>query len=230
MFMSVYAISDWHLSINNPKPMDIFGGAWDNYVDELTKNLNEVLTDDDILLIAGDISWAMLLPQAKPDLDFIAKFKGKKVILRGNHDYWWKSITAVRDLSDDSILAVQNDSVKLGNVVVSGTRLWQECQADDKENRKIYDRELLRLKMSLDDAAKKRQEGDELIVMTHYPPFVSSRHSEATEIIKEYNPTAVVYGHIHGRNYRFKKTEVINDTPYYLTSCDILENKPLKII
>jgi predicted phosphohydrolase len=226
--MSVYAISDWHLSINNPKPMDIFGGAWNDYVGVLTENLNGILTDGDILLIAGDISWAMHLENAKPDLDFIAGFKGRKVILRGNHDYWWKSVSAVREAAGANTFAVQNDSVKLDDIIIAGSRGWIEPESAGDE--KIYAREVLRIKMSLLDAAKKREAGDKLIVMTHYPPFGMKDYSPFTEAIKEANATAVVYGHIHSRNYKKDIVSVIDGIPYYLTSCDILKNLPVKII
>ena len=227
--MSVYAISDWHLSINNPKPMDIFGGAWDNYVEVLTDNLNKILTDDDVLLIAGDISWAMQLENAQPDLDFIAGFKGKKVILRGNHDYWWKSLSAVRAAVGKNMFVIQNDSVKIGNVVIAGSRGWTEPEGN-AEDEKIYKREVLRIKMSLTDAAKKRMPEDKLIIMTHYPPFGTKKNSPITETIKEAEATAVVYGHIHGRNYKKDLHYVIDGIPYYLTSCDLLDNVPLKIL
>ena len=228
--MDIFAISDWHLSIHNPKPMDIFGGAWENYVEALTENLNKVLTDDSVLLIAGDISWAMLLENAKPDLDFIARFKGKKVILRGNHDYWWKSVSAVRAAAGAGTNVIQNDSIRIGNVVIAGSRGWTEPETNDPENQKIYDREVLRIKMSLEDAAKKRQAGDKLIVMTHYPPFGTKKRSEVTDAITAAGADAVVYGHIHGRNYKKDIKTVIDGIPYYLTSCDILDNVPLKIL
>ena len=227
--MSVYAISDWHLSIHNPKPMDIFGGAWENYTEALTDNLNKILTDGDILLIAGDISWAMHLEDARPDLDFIAQFKGRKVILRGNHDYWWKSVSAVRAAAGKGICVIQNDSVKIGNTVIAGSRGWTEPDGTP-ESEKIYNREVLRIKMSLDDAAKKRNAGDKLIVMTHYPPFGNKKSSPVTNAIKAANADAVVYGHIHGRNYKKDIKHIIDGIPYYLTSCDILENVPLKIL
>jgi len=228
--MKVFAISDWHLSINNPKPMDIFGAVWDNYIEDLSQNLNAILDDDTILLIAGDISWAMLLDQAKPDLDFISKFKGTKVIMRGNHDYWWKSISGVRALAGSGTLAVQNDSVKIGNIIIAGSRGWTIPTADDYANQKIYDREVLRIKMSLDDAAKKRQEGDKLIVMTHYPPFIAGKNSAVTDAITAAKADAVVYGHIHGTNYKGPTKTIIDDIPYYLTSCDILKNVPIKVL
>ncbi len=227
--MDVYAISDWHLSIHNPKPMDIFGGAWENYTDALTENLNKVLHDESILLIAGDISWAMRAEDARADLDFIGSFKGKKVILRGNHDYWWKSVSQVRAMAGTGTYVIQNDSVKIGGVVIAGSRGWTEPDGTP-ESEKIYDREVLRIKMSLSDAGKKRAEGDKLIVMTHYPPFVSRKGSPVTDAITEAGAYAVVYGHIHGRNYKKDIAQTVDGIPYYLTSCDILENVPLKIM
>ena len=209
--------------------MDIFGGAWENYAEALTENLNNTLTDNDILLIAGDISWAMQLENAQPDLDFIASFKGSKVILRGNHDYWWKSVSAVRSAVGKGTYVIQNDCVKIGSFIIAGSRGWTEPDGT-AESEKIYTREVLRIKMSLDAAQKIRQEGDKLIVMTHYPPFSNPQKSTpVTEAITAANVDAVVYGHIHGRNYKKRITHCINGIPYYLTSCDILENIPLKI-
>ncbi|MCL2796954.1 MAG: metallophosphoesterase [Firmicutes bacterium] len=231
--MEIYALSDWHLSGQNPKPMDIFGGAWENYVEVLTGNLHKALTSDDILLIAGDISWAMRLEDARPDLDFIAGFPGKKVILRGNHDYWWQSISAVRKALHPTVFALQNDSVKIfcdeGNVVIAGSRGWLEPDGT-VENDKIYARELARIKMSLEHAAKSRGAGDRLVVMTHYPPFGAKLNTPVTDLIASYAPDAVVYGHIHGKFYKKDVKTVIGGIPYYLTSCDILENTPLKVL
>jgi len=226
--MSIYAISDWHLSGQNPKPMDIFGGAWENYVEILTDNLAKALTPDDILLISGDISWAMRLENAQPDLNFIANLPGHKVILRGNHDYWWQSISAVRRALGQGVYALQNDSVKIGDTVIAGSRGWLEPDGTE-ENDKIYAREVLRIKMSLDDADKKRAPKDRLVVMTHYPPFGAKLSTPVTELIAAYHPDAVVYGHIHGKYYKKDVKTVIGGIPYYLTSCDILENVPLKI-
>jgi len=227
--MNVYAISDWHLSGQNPKPMDIFGGSWANYVEVLTENLRGTLTADDILLIAGDISWAMRLGDAKADLDFIASLPGHKVILRGNHDYWWQSISAVRAAAGKGVYAIQNDAVNIAGVVIAGSRGWLEPDGNP-ENDKIYAREVLRVEMSLADAAKKRAPGDKLIVMTHYPPFGAKMSSSVTGAITAARADAVVYGHIHGKNYKKALKHIIDGIPYYLTSCDILENIPMKIL
>jgi len=228
--MEVFAISDWHLSINSPKPMDIFGGSWENYIDELTTNLQSVLHDDSLLLIAGDISWAMQLPEALPDLDFIANFKGKKIILRGNHDYWWKSISGVRNSLKNGVYALQNDSIRIGNVIVAGSRGWVFPDANDKENQTIFDREVIRLKLSLEDANKKRIEGDKLIVMMHYPPFTNNKTNILTDAIANAKVDTVVYGHIHGKYHKQEAVTVVDGIPYYLTSCDFLRNMPLKVL
>ena len=116
--MKVYAISDLHLSIFSPKPMDIFGEVWSNYLDEISAYWEENIADDDLVLIAGDISWAMTLDAVKPDLNYISGFKGKKVLLRGNHDYWWHSISALRGMLPYGVYAVQNDCLRFGDVLL----------------------------------------------------------------------------------------------------------------
>lgn len=232
--MNVFAISDLHLSINNPKPMDIFGPVWDGYLETIERDWAAKVTDEDIVLLPGDLSWAMKIDEAKADIDYIGAFPGRKVIIRGNHDYWWKSISAVRSLLPDGMYAVQNDALRLDGCVICGTRLWttpepgKEQPAADKV---IYDRELLRLRMSLDAAKKLRAEGDKLVVMLHYPPFNSTfRSTVFTDAISEYSPDAVVYGHLHGSASRVRRLLTINDIPYYLTSCDLVNNELTKIL
>ena len=232
--MNVFAISDFHLSINNPKPMNIFGPVWDGYLESIEKSWAENVTDEDLVLIAGDLSWAMTLDDAKADLDYFARFSGYKVFVRGNHDYWWKSISAVRACLPPRTYAVQNDAVKIGDCVVCGSRLWttpEPNKPQSDEDRKIYDRELLRLKMSLEAAARLRGEGDRLLVMTHYPPFNSTfRATPFTDAIADYNPDAVVYGHLHGSGSRAERLVDNGGVKYYLTSCDLVGNKLVRIL
>ena len=122
--MKIYAISDLHLSTTCDKPMDIFGGNWEGYTEKIISNWKQKITDDDLVLVAGDISWAMKLEEAKPDLEWIDALPGKKIIIKGNHEYWWKSISSVRAILPDSVKALQNDSIKIGNVIFCGTRGW----------------------------------------------------------------------------------------------------------
>lgn len=226
--MNVYAISDLHLSINNPKPMDIFGEVWENYLESIESSLSRV-ADDDIVLLAGDLSWAMTLDAAKPDLKYIGSYPGKKVIIRGNHDYWWKAIGAVRGALPENVYAVQNDCVRIGDVLICGSRGWS---ADDKteDGKRLFARELLRIRLSLDCMKKMRGEGDKVIFMIHYPPFNARfEDSEVTALFDEYGVNAVVYGHLHGKASRAQPRLVKNGIPYYLTSCDMIGNRAVKI-
>lgn len=233
MAMKVYAISDLHLSINNPKPMDIFGEVWNNYLDDIENSWNERVTDDDIVLIAGDISWAMDLEGVVPDLEYLSKFKGKKVLLRGNHDYWWHSISAVRKLLGENMYAVQNDCIRFGNIIVGGSRLWTTPEKDfaSPDDKKIYDRELIRIKLSLDSMKKIRKEGDVVVFMTHFPPFNSRlAPSPFTELFAEYKVDCVVYGHLHGKGIRVVPSAQIDGVKYVLSSCDLVDNKLVEIL
>lgn len=231
--MKIFSISDLHLSINNPKPMDIFGPVWDNYLDAIISDWKSKVTNDDIVLIAGDISWAMKLEDAKPDIDLISSLPGKKIMIRGNHDYWWKSISSVKNILGKNFYALQNNHVCIGDYIFCGTRGWQILEKNQsKENEKILKREVIRLQLSL-ESAKKEQEKlgtKKIICLIHYPPFNSHfQESEFTRLFKQYNVSAVVYGHIHGKFSRCKKITKINNIPYYLTSCDKVENKLVEI-
>ena len=213
--------------------MDIFGAVWDNYLETIEESWKQV-GEGDLVLLAGDFSWAMRIEDAVSDLKYISNFSGKKIILRGNHDYWWKSISAVRAILPHNCYAVQNDAIKFGDTVICGSRLWttpEPNKTQTDEDKKIYDREYIRLKMSLDAAAKLRGEGEKLIVMTHYPPFNSRfNRSIFTDLITQYSPDAVVYGHLHGSGCRCERIIDIDGIKYYLTSCDLIENKLIKII
>ncbi len=230
--MKVFAISDLHLSINNPKPMDVFGGAWNNYVQEIVDFWQANITNDDIVLLAGDFSWAMKLDGVKPDLEFIGGLPGRKVLLKGNHDYWWHSVSALRAILPYNMYAVQNDCLRIGNILICGTRGWTTPEKKDfsAEDKKIYDREAIRLSLSLEAMRKERRSGDFVIAMTHYPPFDSTfSPSPFTEQMTASGVDAVVYGHLHGRTPRLKKVVTIDGIPYYLTSCDMISNIPVVI-
>lgn len=226
--MKIFAISDLHLSFDDQKPMNIFGSVWDNHWDDIVNNWNEKVGEEDIVLIAGDISWAMKLEEVKSDLDLIGALKGKKIIIRGNHDYWWSSYKKVKDILPEGMYAIQNNAFKFGNYVICGTRGWSVPEIgveSDPQDVKLYEREKLRLEMSLKEAKSMQEEGDVIIAMMHFPPF-NSRYlsSYYTDLFKEYGVHSVVYGHLHGAQSR---TQLIYDKQgikYYLTSCDKLNN------
>ena len=155
-------------------------------------------------------------------------------MIRGNHDYWWKSIFTVRNLLDKNFYALQNDHVTIGKHIFCGTRGWQVPEKKQtKENEKIFKRELLRLELSIQSAKKEQEKlnnGAKIICLVHFPPFNSSfQESEFTKLFNKYSVDAVVYGHLHGKFCRSKKLIKINNIPYYLTSCDQIDNKLIEI-
>ena len=226
--MNIFAISDLHMSIANPKPMDIFGTKWNNYLEKIAMDWQEKVTDDDVVIIAGDISWAMTTEDALKDFEFFKGLKGKKIFIRGNHDYWWKSITRLREQVPENCFLLQNDAIKIENKVFCGSRCWITPGSPDfkKSDQKIYSREIERLKMAFFRANELREEGDELICILHFPPFnVHRDDNEVTALINANRVNAVIYGHLHGKESRTDKLLVKNQIPYYLTSCDIVDNK-----
>ena len=230
--MKVFAISDLHLSVNNKKPMDIFGPAWDNYVDKIFADWNEKVEDDDVVLLAGDFSWAMKLEDSVSDFKLLENLKGRKVIIRGNHDYWWKSISAVRKILPKNFYAIQNDAIKFGEYIICGTRLWNlpyDNKKFSEEDDKIFKREMIRLQMTLENAKKLQTDGEKIVCMLHYPPYTTKEEdNDVTKMLEEFEVDAVVYGHIHAylkQNLRLEK----NGVKYFLTSCDLVGNKLVTI-
>lgn len=230
--MKIFAISDLHLSVNNPKPMDIFGPTWEGYLEKILKDWQDRVADEDLVLMSGDFSWAMRLEQTQEDFSLIKNLPGKKILIRGNHDYWWGSISAVRRALPENIFAIQNDALKFGDYIICGTRLWNIPDAgkvQTQEDEKIYKRELIRLEMTLQNAVKLQAPGQKIICMLHYPPYTyKEEDNEVTALLEKYGVYKVVYGHIHAyckQNLVLEK----NGITYYLTSCDIVGNKLVEI-
>lgn len=225
--MKIFAISDLHLSVNNDKPMDIFGPVWEGYLDKIFSQWQEKVGKEDVVLLSGDLSWAMKMEEVVPDVDLLAPLNGKKVIIKGNHDYWWKSISAIRQMLPVGFYAIQNDAIRFDGVVICGTRGWKGVERNmvlSPEDKKIFDREVIRLELTLESAKKLMQEGDKLICMMHYPPVGFARDdSEFSQLLEKYGVNQVVYGHLHG--YPNLETHFIkNGIEYFLTSCDEVDN------
>lgn len=232
--MKVYALSDLHLSFEEDKPMNVFGERWDNYEQRIQNNWNNIVAEDDVVIIAGDISWAMQIENTKKDFDFIGALNGKKIIVRGNHDYWWKAISTVRDNIPSGVLALQNDAIKIGDVIFCGTRGWtteEEGKNPTDQDEKIYKRELIRLEMALQRAEALRTNKEQVVCIMHYPPFNSSLgDSQFTSIIEKYGVNACVYGHLHGYvKYPTEEFEK-NGVRYILSSCDKVDFSPVKVL
>lgn len=225
--MKVFAISDLHLSINTNKPMNIFGPVWQDHFEIISKDWQEKVGKDDIVLISGDISWGMKLEEALEDLKEIAKLNGTKIMIRGNHDYWWKSITAIRKALPKDMLALQNDSLKIGNYIFCGTRGWAVSENGEykPEDKVIFDREVIRLELSLKSAKAMQTASEEIFCLIHYPPFNSRTENSAfTALFEKYGVKKVIYGHLHGKNGRTITEFIKNGVTYYLTSCDKINN------
>lgn len=232
--MKIFAISDPHLSFQTDKPMDVFGGNWTGYEQKIMDDWNARVSDGDVGIIAGDISWAMRISEVQKDLEYISKLKGTKIIIRGNHDYWWSTITKVREKLPAGIIALQNDSIKIDDTVFCGTRGWRVPERNQKqtdEDKKIFDREVVRLELSLKDAQKRRTDNSPLIAIMHYPPFNCMRDdSPFTALLEQYGVTACVYGHLHGKQARNELFTMKNGIKYYLTSCDLVGFKLTEIL
>lgn len=232
--MKIYSISDLHLSLTCNKPMNIFGPVWHDYWQKIVDDWQAKVTAEDVVLIAGDISWAMKFEDALKDIEQIAKLNGKKIFIRGNHDYWWKSLTVIRSNLPKDCFVLQNDSLQLGDFVFCGSRGWTVPEPNtnvSQDDQKMLNREFLRLELSLKSAAEKLAADKQLICMIHYPPFNSKfEDSIFTKLMEQYNVKKCVYGHLHGKSSRGQKVVVKNGVEYYLTSCDKVDNTLVQIV
>ena len=230
--MKIFAISDLHLTNECNKPMEVFGGNWENYIQKIEENWRGKISNDDIVLIAGDISWAMKLEETKTDFKWIGSLPGKKIMIRGNHDYWWKSISNIRAVLPDGTYAIQNDAIKLGQWIFCGTRGWnipEQNEEQTEEDKKITNKEIERLKLTLKSAKALQTDGEEIILMIHFPPMNSKKQDNAfTSLFEEYGVSKVIFGHIHGST-KSDKVFAKNGIKYYLTSCDQIGNNPVEI-
>ena len=221
--MKIYAISDLHLSGKSDKPMDVFGGGWEGHFEKIKADWQSKVEEDDIVLIGGDTSWGMKLEEGMFDVNALAPLKGRKVFIRGNHDYWWSGISRIRSLAPDSSFTfLQNDCVRIGNAVIAGSRGWTCPGSADFEERdmKLYLREAERFRLAFSQVGKVRQEGDLLIALIHYPPFsIRKEDTLFTQLFEENKVDKVVFGHLHGAGYFPLRSEKSGIT-YYLTSCD----------
>ncbi len=228
--MKVFAISDLHLSGAVEKPMDIFGDGWQNHFDNVRKDWTARVSEEDLVLLGGDISWGLTIEEAAPDYAAIAELPGKKVVLKGNHDYYWTSLGKMRTAFPEFGF-LQNNCFRYGNFLIAGTRGWAMPNEDSEENDvKIYKRELLRLELSLKCMQEMRKEDDTVIALLHFPPFDAKyTDSDVTQYLRKYNVDKVVYGHLHGKNARVTPTVVKDGIEYLITSCDLVENKLVEL-
>ena len=217
--MSIYTIGDLHLSLGTDKPMDIFPG-WDGYLQKLEDNWRRLVRDGDTVVVPGDISWAMGLPASLADFTFIHQLPGKKILLKGNHDYWWttknKMDNFLAEHGLDSIAILSNNSFLVEGVNICGSRSW--FFEDQSENdAKIRNREIGRLNLSLQSAVP----GHEIIAFLHYPPLYRDFLSQETvDLLRQYGVKRCYYGHIHSKGIQYAFNGVYDGIDFQLVSCD----------
>ena len=225
--MSIYAIADTHLSFGTNKPMDSFPG-WNDYVSRIENNWKKLVTDNDTVVIAGDISWAMNFDELYDDFKFLNDLPGTKIILKGNHDYWWNTVTKlnafIENNSFDTLKILNNNSYEVEGVSICGSRGWM-FESEEEHDELILAREVGRLKLSLTDA-----KNDEIIAFLHYPPVtVDTKCMQIIDALKEYNVKKCYYGHLHGSAARLALNDNVEGIDFQLVSCDKLGFMPLLI-
>ncbi len=221
--MAVFAIADLHLPARQ-KPMDIFGDHWKDHFQRISADWRARVKPEDLVLLPGDLSWAMRLEEALEDLESIGALPGTKLLLRGNHDYWWSSIGRVRRALPEGMYALQNDSVLLGGRLYAGSRGWTLPGPEQTEDdRKIYERERMRLEMSLKHARRLSQDAP-ITVMLHYPPLTEEEPG-FSDILEAYGVCDCVYGHLHGPAIYGAVRGVRGTVRYHQVSCDGLDFK-----
>ncbi len=230
--MSVFAIGDLHLSLTTEKPMDIFGDGWANHIERLEEGF-EIVGEDDLTVLAGDSSWGISLKESLEDFKFIDKLPGRKLLLKGNHDYWWETASKIHKFFDENQITtidiLHNNAYLHGDIAVCGTRGWfAPEEGDDPHAEKIYNRELGRLKTSLD--AAKALNPREIHCFLHYPPISKGYECvEICEMLREHGVSCCYYGHLHGYGHGIRFEGEHKDVGYRLISSDFLRFTPLKI-
>jgi predicted phosphohydrolase len=230
--MRIFAIGDLHLAGGTGKTMDRFGEHWRDHDRKIFDAWGRAVSDDDLVLIAGDTSWAMRLEEALPDLDRIGRMNGRKLLIKGNHDYWWQSRSKMARLLHPTIRVVNANAVIVNRVAVAGTRGWT-CPNEtnfDEQDARIYTREVGRLRSALASLGGRESEFDTLIVALHYPPANFRRQpSGFTDLIDEYGADVCVYGHLHGEDIKTGLVGSRRKTNYYVVSADAVDFAPLEI-
>lgn len=229
--MALYTIADLHLSNSVSKPMDVFGGKWQGYMEKIQKNWTHLVEEDDTVVIGGDISWGINLDQALADFHMIDRLPGKKIILKGNHDLWWSTVRKMTQfLQKNEISSIDflfNNCFVYENTGICGTRGWffeenfKECHDE-----KIFRRELIRLEASL--KAARSQAVEEIICFLHYPPlYTSFRCGEIIDLMKKYDVKRCVYGHLHSDSLSYAVTGEHEGIEFILASGDFIDFTPI---
>ncbi len=227
--MALYAISDLHLSFGVNKPMNVFGEIWENYENILRDNWQKKIKQNDLIVIPGDISWATYVSDTALDFDYINRLNGQKIILKGNHDYWWTTLNKLKVFLEEqnfsTISFLHNNHFEYGGYAICGTRGW--VYPKSAEDEKLSNREIERLKLSLESAGEQKK-----IVFLHYPPCDDRLRiwERYNEIFHQYHVEKVFYGHLHAKAQNYAFEGKVDGVEYKLVSCDYLQFDPYKIL
>lgn len=230
--MAIYTIADLHLSFNTDKPMDIFGANWKNYEEKIKQDWQSKVKKEDIIILPGDFSWAMYLDETERDFEFMNNLPGKKILLKGNHDYWWSTLTSMRkylkEKEFENIDFLYNNSYKFENKIIVGTRGW--TISEEQEDMRLTKREVDRLELSIKDGISKNGEDKEIIAFLHYPP-VTQRYMDTDyiKLMKKYNIKRCFYGHLHASSIQDAVEGNVNGIELKLVSSDGLDFKLYKV-
>lgn len=224
--MALYAIGDTHLSLTCNKPMDVFGGAWENYVDKLLEGFSRVQPEDTVVL-CGDLSWGMSLEQAQADFAFLNALPGRKILLKGNHDYWWNTASKMNRFFEENgfstLSILHNNCYFYGDTALCGTRGWFY---EETGSQKVFNRELIRLETSLKAAGEK-----EKLCFLHYPPqYQGYVCREIIELLERYDVKTCCYGHLHGGSHRLAIEGLRGGVEYRLVAADYVHFRPVQLL
>lgn len=228
--MALYAIGDLHLCLGSPKPMDIFGGNWEGYMDKLADGMS-VICEEDTTILLGDLSWALDLQEARPDFAWIDKIPGKKIILKGNHDYWWSTANKFYQFCEANGFRQQyllnNNCYFYEDVAICGTRGWFfEEERSGQHDEKVFKRELMRLEASLKSAGETQK-----IVFLHYPPRYKGYTCEPIlELLSRYDVRRCFYGHLHGASHGLAMEGIWDGIEFRLVSADRINFMPFRVL
>ena len=235
--MSIYVIGDLHLSFNTQKPMDIFGENWTGHEEKIKRDWLQKVKDEDLVVLPGDFSWETYLENTKKDFEYLNSLPGKKILLKGNHDYWWTTITSMRKFlkenNFENIDFLYNNSYEFEDKILCGTRGWSIT--DEETNEKLINRELIRLELSLQDGVNKYGTDKEIIVFMHYPPItkakiITGQEAKFVEMMRKYKVKRCFYGHLHGTSIADAVEGNIEGIELKLVSADGLDFELQKIM
>ena len=229
--MAIWAIADLHLSFSENKPMNIFGDNWEKHEEKIKQDWLNKVSENDLVLLPGDFSWSTYLKDTVKDFEYINNLPGKKILLKGNHDYWWTTVTKMRSFIEDNnfknIDFLHNNSFEYDGIIIAGTKGW--TLSGDEYDPKLVKREMLRLELSIKDGIEKYGEGKEIIVCMHYPPTTKNGEMDFINIMKKYNIKQCLYGHLHSFAINDAVEGNVDGINLKLVSADGLDFSLLKV-